>query len=792
MKTEIINQIIEAYKQNDLEECESKLFFLMLLYNTDIRKGEVYDHDLKHILFKTNFIRNPIGMKYTKEDYEKTKQILMDVLSLSKAINDPGIDTQDTFRKDITIDERIIKDILDVAVYTDCFYKMNSVNSNRMDKCKTSKNPFVEQLITILLFHQDQTRLAKRNYQEFIDKDCITGIELSVSNRPVEYYDNLNGSVSDSFESMLEGMNEIIHFLYYKSGDNLETQILDTHIRLEFIHPYENVEFERYLYIASQRYLLCRIEEGIRYGYYGLGYMDKTEEGLQVYAFSLESDEKYKARRIGILRREYQVRSLTMFDHRNQDDLSVAYETLAILANDLINVQKEKYVLLDFNKFHPDKDLFQKAEGVAKPKEHIVEFLTKDYYLNCSVKGIKVCDLLCTYNYLDALSEVLYFASVQLIDDENPDTYIKELCLVDISYLSTELSRIHGFEIEYAEKLIDRFIFHEKKNRDDDVFAQPLIKISKTQVVLSQALLDQVNLDRVIERQFIRYNKNVSEVGHIFEKKFIDTLKNGYSERIFDFKRKPIPNFAVNLNQVKYKAFDDKEIEFDVIAVLGDYLILTELKAVMTSYDLNDLEKRKGNIKEAIEQLQRRAESVKHDWKKIKEMSSIELPDQPYDQDHIILIACTDAYDYTPLKYENIFITDDSSYLKYFTNPYVDAIEVRPGDATIQNLKSIWKKGYPDAKEFMEYLMNPVTTCQFSNYMEKQFIPVPVMDEKDCAIFSEDYMLIKDPIKAAVLKEQKDVKKVANRTAKKIYPNDPCPCGSGKKYKKCCKNKAKM
>jgi preprotein translocase subunit SecA len=24
------------------------------------------------------------------------------------------------------------------------------------------------------------------------------------------------------------------------------------------------------------------------------------------------------------------------------------------------------------------------------------------------------------------------------------------------------------------------------------------------------------------------------------------------------------------------------------------------------------------------------------------------------------------------------------------------------------------------------------------------------------------------------------------REVKKIYPNDPCPCGSGKKYKKCC------
>ena len=24
------------------------------------------------------------------------------------------------------------------------------------------------------------------------------------------------------------------------------------------------------------------------------------------------------------------------------------------------------------------------------------------------------------------------------------------------------------------------------------------------------------------------------------------------------------------------------------------------------------------------------------------------------------------------------------------------------------------------------------------------------------------------------------------RKEKKIFPNDPCPCGSGKKYKKCC------
>ncbi len=36
-------------------------------------------------------------------------------------------------------------------------------------------------------------------------------------------------------------------------------------------------------------------------------------------------------------------------------------------------------------------------------------------------------------------------------------------------------------------------------------------------------------------------------------------------------------------------------------------------------------------------------------------------------------------------------------------------------------------------------------------------------------------------------KEQKRSTTVVNEA--KIYPNDPCPCGSGKKYKKCCGRK---
>ena len=45
------------------------------------------------------------------------------------------------------------------------------------------------------------------------------------------------------------------------------------------------------------------------------------------------------------------------------------------------------------------------------------------------------------------------------------------------------------------------------------------------------------------------------------------------------------------------------------------------------------------------------------------------------------------------------------------------------------------------------------------------------------AIFTEDEQ-------KALYKEQKQSQTV--RKEAKVYPNDPCPCGSGKKYKKCC------
>ena len=41
----------------------------------------------------------------------------------------------------------------------------------------------------------------------------------------------------------------------------------------------------------------------------------------------------------------------------------------------------------------------------------------------------------------------------------------------------------------------------------------------------------------------------------------------------------------------------------------------------------------------------------------------------------------------------------------------------------------------------------------------------------------------------AALSKAAPRKAPVKRAATKIYPNDPCPCGSGKKYKQCCGKK---
>ena len=80
---------------------------------------------------------------------------------------------------------------------------------------------------------------------------------------------------------------------------------------------------------------------------------------------------------------------------------------------------------------------------------------------------------------------------------------------------------------------------------------------------------------------------------------------------------------------------------------------------------------------------------------------------------------------------EKVYVTDDSTYLKYFTAPYVESFSGNKNGGKIKRVRELWKNGEPDANEFISFLENPCTIHPYREYLKKELIPIPLTNEKD-------------------------------------------------------------
>ena len=79
---------------------------------------------------------------------------------------------------------------------------------------------------------------------------------------------------------------------------------------------------------------------------------------------------------------------------------------------------------------------------------------------------------------------------------------------------------------------------------------------------------------------------------------------------------------------------------------------------------------------------------------------------------------------------------------------------------------------------------NPIDEMEEDTVVNKNMVAA----EADWLYNLEEWKdIFDDDTRKALYKEQKSSTTIVKE--EKIYPNDPCPCGSGKKYKKCCGGK---
>lgn len=147
---------------------------------------------------------------------------------------------------------------------------------------------------------------------------------------------------------------------------------------------------------------------------------------------------------------------------------------------------------------------------------------------------------------------------------------------------------------------------------------------------------------------------------------------------------------------------------------------------------------------------------------------------------HQLDVICKDGYETDSLAYKDL--------MSFFTKKM--SISYEMADAWCMK---VWAGGYEgkmpsvlmnemqseglefqndnQVGEFLRYLMNA-----FNNTRMKEN-----RGNKPWELSKRDAAVGTMPFKTEKIMPFEDIKK-----SEKIYPNDPCPCGSGKKYKKCC------
>lgn len=723
-----IEEYKNAYKEGRVEQCIDILTKMALYDSNNIKKRFLI----------ADALISPLSFKYTKEEYEKVSMIFLNAIEQIKRVDGKN---------------RFVKFLIEMCLYTKFFYENGLANTKMLMNSKFFDYSLAEELCMICIFLQDQSRLVEEKINAMIRENrVVTGMEADTLFFENSYIQDIQSSASDGYETNLETYDTLIKYLFFKKRKELNS---DKEIEIVECFPYESSIFEEISIIAYQRMMYLKAEEKYRFSNWKIT-LNKNQDGREIYLFEPNDEEQRIVQVVAINRRQLQFSNNAMATTYGIENGLKYVEKIA----KKINVQN-----LDFSII--EKNDYIKALEYFRPMRYAAEKDCKSYYLECNIDGMKASDLFDVYEFLNILASIYAYACTEYFDQTDRYSYKYLAPIIDLRMLIDVFAELYGVSFNNSEKVIREFVFDENTSKEEgDIFTRPLIKVSRSKVIFCQTLIQQVNMSRNVEKVLQKYGMDLSIVGRIYEKEVVKRLKDS-------------KYLQVNENKIEFRAYDGRNVEFDCFATFQDYLLLVECKAVLTPYSDKEILERKKRIYEGVEQVLRRVKVVQNDWDKIRKMASIPLPDEPYTEDKIIKLVCTDVYDFTTLKIDGVTITDDSTLLKYFKDPIIKKMNInhKEKEMSVSIERVLWKENMPKPKEFIDFIEKPNTVEYFRRCIHSQLLPVVCFENEHCLVLKDMY-LDENPFQEEIDSNKKN--------KSKIYPNDQCPCGSGKKYKKCC------
>lgn len=695
--------------------------------------------NFKKALLLSNSLPEPLNRDFTEE---KLKTLLYSFTLAAMELLARG--------KDIVL---FTKQFLEITEAVKCIYKNSKSNLERLEQNVFSEYTISQQIQMYCIYIEDQNRLSN---SMLLENEYITGMERELANYKADNMEGVNVSLADNFEFILEIADTLFRLLYFNSGANIEEQGNFNH---DGISPYEIVSLQEIMHLASQRILLNTTWGRFKYRDWET-FEKKNNLNEKFLFFVPQAKEEYMKELIGVNRYKYQAH--VNFHKENSEDLKNNYH---------IKYIEDCSEIIDSNNIETLFELKEKEYFIAtkfiKPFIKVQLDLVDDIYLKVEYNGLKIQEYIKGFEYLYTLANI-YQKSV-LLDFEEKDKYqYKKLApIIHKGKFINHFKNLYKIEYDIAEQVINSFIFKSKTRMD--VFSQPLVYVGKDNVVFCPTLIIQMNMVRIIQLLSTDFEIDVSEKGNEFERKLRFIL--AYNEHI-----------KVNTNKIEFKAYDDRDIEFDFIGMFEDHLILIEFKHIKTPYSEKQYKNAFDTIKFGVDQVNRRVKVIKNDWETIKGKCSFDLPDKPIEENKIIKLVCTNIFNFSTVIHEDVTIIDSSSLLKFFMAPEIQGIAV--GEELKEVFKrNLWINKYPTVTEFKKYIKCPIAIEPYVNCFKETFKPIPKVNKDDYNILFFDYDLIKNPYEFLY-----EVPKDSNKKAKsvKIGRNEKCPCESGKKYKQCC------
>lgn len=724
-KTEIFKQ---AYGDGDIRRCVRSVINMVkddwILYKRGIRK----------VLYSEgNLLKNPLNYSFNADDYDKTIQIL--TVSIC---NIDRLSREDKSGISKEMADSCCKELVQLLFLYECLYNNRIENEKRLNESAFLKLSLPQIVQSFLVFFQSQYNLAREEMaRRWQSQEYITGFESQVASEDSSINPDLHVSFADNFEQLIEDMDTLFRYVFYLKN-NATVSIDD--IKEDFKTPYESPEYSTLDVLSMLDVLFSRMEMGFRYSGWNIG-TAKDPDGKKGYCFWSSDEKAFRIHIAAGLRNKHNFmiettnESMKASISRKPKDIVLNYDGAEHLPGRFYSEYLTVSVRMnnkDIESFHFDDKEYIQLKSYAEPLIESTKKRNKPYYFTVQFNDICVEEYLDAYVFLYTLSKVVYCSAIKSSEQED------FVLPVSLEYLYREYASVSGLKKDKAKRLIDFYVFDNNVSRNKrlgDLFTNPLVKVGAGMILLSEGLINQVNLDRNIEVLLDRNNVNIAPIGKELEKRLINKLQG-------------VENLAINTNNIEFMAYDGRNVEFDFIAVLDDYLIVLEMKSLLQPYDDDELYRRRKYILEGVDQVNRRVRIVKNDWEEIKGLASIKLPENPYEEKHIIKIVCTDVYDFTGMEFDGVIVTDDATIIKYFTNPYVHGMLNKQEDGIkILKKRVLWgESGKPSAEEFIQYLQNPDTMDYYLECVEPEWKVIPLFEGYEPMAF-QDMVVKEDPLK---------------------------------------------